>query len=196
MKHTLRIALTTAAILALSACVETPIQQVRPALDYSALAVTTFDVNEKIVINDASLSAEAKKMAETYNLSIESALKEWLKHRVKKGGSQGTFYVIIKENSVGTRKLATTGGIQGYFKREQAEELTGTVEVLFSIEGSAQQLPPAEASVKVHAKETLPEEASATEREKAYRSLINRLIANVNDESQKQFDNYFRGYQL
>ena len=183
------------AILSLTACVETPIQQVAPAVDYSA-NIITFDVNEKVVLNDTTLTPEAQKLADTYKLSVESALKEWVKNRVQKGGPQGTFYAIIKSVSITSKQLPVKTGMQGYFNREQAEELMGSIEILFSIEGSARNLPQAEASVKVTASESLPEEASGMEREKAYTSLINRLIAGVDAEAPKQFDQYFSGYKL
>ena len=183
------------AILSLTACVETPIQQVAPSVDYSA-NIITFDVNEKVVLNDTTLTPEAQKLADTYKLSVESALKEWVKNRVQKGGPQGTFYAIIKSVTIVSKQLPVKTGMQGYFNREQAEELIGSIEILFSIEGSARNLPQAEASVKVTASESLPEEASAMEREKAYTSLINRLIAGVDAEAPKQFNQYFSAYKL
>lgn len=180
--------------LLLAACVSTPIYQYADPVDYAKLPAYRFDVTEKLFINDSNPTDTTAFLAENYAMSPASALKEWTDKRIIANGAQGIFSVIVKDANMTTQPLKTSGGVKGYFTTEQEEMLSAYLHVILAVEGSAHDLPPAEATISVRASHSIPEGASIDARERIYRSVINELMASFNKEAEKQMQAYFSAY--
>lgn len=180
--------------LLLAACVSTPIYQYASPVNYEQLPAYGFDVAEVLIINDSNPTDTTAFLAETYDMSPAGALKRWADKRINANGTQGIFSVIVKDANMTVQPLETSGGIKGYFTIEQEEMLSAYLHVILAVEGSARQLPPAEAKISVRASHSIPEGASVDVRERIYHSVINELMASFNAEAEKQMQVYFSAY--
>lgn len=183
-----------AATFLLAACVSTPMPMNHKGPDYANLPQLRFDVAEVMVLNDGTTTPLTQELAGKFNTSPEDALREWAGKRIQAVGSAGSYTIIIKDANFVAHKLPTKSGVKGYFERQQAARWDAYMNVMLAVEGSAQMLPPAEININIRTSQTLPENASETEKEQTYRSILNKLMALFDAEAQKQMDAYFRAY--
>jgi hypothetical protein len=87
-------------------------------------------------------------------------------------------------------------GVKGWLKRQQAERWDAYLNVMIAVEGSASMLPPAEITINLRSSQTLPEDASDSEKRQTYASIMNKLMSLFDAEAKKQMDAYFRAYYM
>lgn len=180
-------------LLGLSACVETPMPLNNPPVNYSQKL--RFDLAEVLVINDSSTTAATQQLSQ-YGQPLEAAMREWAAKRVQAAGTKGSYNVIIKDANFTITKLPVKKGFSGWMERQQAERWDAYLSVLISVEGSAGMYPPAEITVSVRSSQTLPQEASDSEKRATYTSITNKLMGLFDAKAQEQMNAYFRAYYL
>lgn len=180
-------------LLGLTACVETPMPVNTPPVNYAQKL--RFDLAEVLVINDSSTTVATQQLAQ-YGQSPETALRDWAAKRIEAAGIQGSFSIIIKDANFAITKLPLKTGISGWLERQQAERWDAYLSVLIAVEGSAGMYPPAEITVSVRSSQTLPEEASDSEKRQTYASIMNKLMGLFDAKAQEQMNAYFRAYYL
>lgn len=194
MKLSSKIGLSAIALGMLAACVNTPIIKPEPPVDFAALSSYQMAVNETFVVNDGSVTDATRQFETLYSNSPEQALRNWVAERIQPVGQTGSFTVIIRDANVVSTPLATTGGISGYFKNEQAEKIDVYLHVILSAEGSARNVGPAEATISVRASHTVPEDASDDLKLQIYNSTLHKLMKLFNTEAEKQIAQHFQSY--
>lgn len=192
MKKTIILALLLGTTL--SACAETPMPAYKPSLSYANTTPYNLDVAETILINDSRDTALTADFAQKFGTTLESSLREWMHNRIQTNGNQGAFSVIIKNANFTATSLNKTGGIEGYFTRDQAARWDGELTVMLSADGSGGKHPEADITINVRANSTIPEKASQDEKSKTYHSLINQLMTLYNQEAEKQMQLYMNSY--
>lgn len=189
---------TAASVLCLAvtaACVSTPMPIQHPPLPYTQLEKMRFNVAEVLVINDATTTAATEQLGQ-YGKSPEAAMREWANNRITGVGSQGTLSIIIRDANFAVHKLPMETGIKSWGKRQQAERWDAYLSVILSVEGGGAGQTPAEVSVSVRSSQTLPEEASESEKRQTYESVTNKLMTLFDAEVQKQMNAYFSSYMM
>jgi hypothetical protein len=143
-------------------------------LDYSQFGKINLDIqNVTIVDRDAGPSAQSV----SFQPSIGNAVRQWANDRLQGVGTSGQGIVEIKDANVTALSLATEGGFDNWFKRQQASKYVGHVSVEIEVKGrGGYGVATAEASRTV----TLPEDPSDMERHEAYNRLIEGMMADLN----------------
>lgn len=189
---------TMASVLCLgiaAACVSTPMPIQHPPLPYAKMEKMRFKVAEVLVINDATTTTATEQLGQ-YGKSPEAAMREWAANRITGTGSQGTFSLIIRDANFAIQKLPMETGFKSWGKRQQAERWDAYLNVIIAVEGGGAGQTPAEVNISVRSSQTLPEEASDSEKRQTYTSVMNKLMTLFDAEAQKQINAYFSGYMM
>ena len=107
-------------------------------------------------------------------------VRAWVRDRLRPIGSNGTFRVIIKDASVVAEKLATKGGIEGALTTQQGTNLIAKISVELDYESPEQAV--ATTTVNIYRTQTLAEDLSINDRDKAYYQLAKDLAADLNKQ--------------
>lgn len=107
-------------------------------------------------------------------------VRAWVRDRLRPIGTTGTFRVIIKDASVVAEKLPTKGGIEGALTTQQGTNLIAKISVELDYDQPNQGS--ATATVNIYRTQTLAEDLSINDRDKAYYRLAKDLAADLNKE--------------
>ena len=108
-------------------------------------------------------------------------VRAWVRDRLRPIGSNGTFRVIIKDASVVAEKLQTKGGIEGALTTQQDTNLVAKIAVELDYE-QPDQGAMVTATVNIYRTQTLAEDLSINDRDKAYYQLAKDLAADLNKQ--------------
>ncbi|WP_119677321.1 hypothetical protein [Indioceanicola profundi] len=112
-------------------------------------------------------------------VSPAEAVRLWTQDRLRAGGSQGTARVVIRNASVMEEPLERTGGIRGWFTKDQSERYTGRLQVEIVVENGGFQ---GTATTNVARSTTVPEDVSLAEREKVMLELVRNLARDLDSQ--------------
>jgi hypothetical protein len=131
----------------------------------------------------------------TFALTPEAAVRQLLERRLQATGGPGRLQAVILDASVTEQKLATKGGIRGYFTTEPAARFDGRLKVRVdhlddggNVQGSI--------STAVTRTKSLPEDIGYAERQRLgyelVRDLINDLDAGLTANLRETFADLLR----
>ena len=172
--------LLSCGVLLLNACSSPP-----PTPSFAPITFTdypTLKVNApSIEVQDDFVSPLAPPHVE-YEMPVRPVelVRSWVRDRLRPVGSSGVFRVVIKDASVIAEKLPTKGGIEGALTTQQGTNLSAKISVEFDYDQPNQGS--STTTVNVSRTQTLAEDISINDRDKAYYQLAKDLAADLNRE--------------
>ena len=158
-------------IIALAACADDKIQ-VTPYAPSMGSKIS-LDVH-KITLADRSLTAGNSVYASNhFTPTLGEAVKQWAFDHLEAVGQDGDAIVIVKDSSLTAQPLATPGGIDSWFTRQQGSKYVAHVDVAIEANGA-----PGYAVAEASASRvlTLPENPSEAEKQDAYNTLLTGVM--------------------
>ncbi len=154
-----------------------PIQPL--VLDYTRLGKINLAVAKLEFMNSAPLATpKDATIFQNYKPQLNDALYRWGIDRLQAGGKQGRAKLVIHDSSLHREALPRQTGIDSWFTRQQSERWSGKATVDLRIEDAGNFT--GNASATVTHSTTLPEDASPSERENAYRRLLLGMMDDLN----------------
>lgn len=168
----------------LASCAEAPVPHVATplTLDYTRLGAIKLAVSKLDFINFSPLLArsDAAPVA-AFKPQLADAAYRWGLDRLQPMGTQGSAVFKISNATMTRSKLPVQGGVESWFKRSQAEKWIGQITVELRVTDAPNGLS-GSASATVTRSTTLPEEASVSEQENAYRRLLLGMMDDLNTQ--------------
>lgn len=147
-----------------------------------------------IEIKDEYTSPQQKPNVEhLMPVSPAEAMHGWVADRLRATGGSRTLQVIIRDASVKETELPRTEGVKGVFTNDQAYRYDARLDVEMRIYGD-RALSEASLNTLGTRSETIPENASVLSRDKAFNTMIKKLMMDVNAELEKNIFTYFGRY--
>lgn len=120
-----------------------------------------------------------------------TALTDWIGDRLQAAGTSGKLTVTIGDASAVEERLTTTGGVQGVFTDEPGARVTTRLDVRFDARRErADGTDTAQATVTVSQTDTVPKDASFTERRQLLYALSRRLIEDFDAKAMPALRHY------
>ncbi|MEQ8319962.1 MAG: hypothetical protein RH946_06850 [Rhodospirillales bacterium] len=171
--------LIAAAILAvggLGACQTPPPNAPEyPELTFTHLPPISLGVAGLEIVDNFTPPADATHIENRMPVSLESALRNWARDRLKFNGVSGVAKFIIENASVTETDLPRTKGLTGVFTTDQAQRYDAAVSVQVRLEG-VPRVNEAFAQAAVSRYQTLPEDASINVREDTWFNLTEQVM--------------------
>ncbi len=170
--------------LLLAACADAPPPKpVTPlTLDYTRMGPIKLAVSNLDFINHSPIVPPADKAQfPNFKPSLADAAYRWGLDRLQPVAAEGKAVYNISNAAITRTKLPVAGGIENWFKREQAEKWVATLTVELRIKDAAGGFS-GQASATVTRSTTIPENASSSEQENAYRRLLLGLMDDLNGQ--------------
>ncbi|WP_114393223.1 hypothetical protein [Oleisolibacter albus] len=165
-------ALLPLATLALPARAQDP-----NGFSFTSGGVITLDVAEIEVSSDYVAPMKEPNVEHLLPITPSDAVRLWASSRLKAGGSAGRARIVIHDAAVVEEELKRTGGVKGWFTKDQSERYTGrlAVEVLIDkpsgFTGSA--------SAAVARSTSVREDVSLADRDKTMLTLVRELTGDL-----------------
>lgn len=183
---------------ALGACAtDQPLPGPVAQVGFAHLAPLAFNVNDIQVTSVFASPMQPPHAEQRMSTTPEQAMRDWANTRLKAAGgpassAHGVF--TIEDASVIETKLAKTTGFKGMLTNEPSERFEAKAVATFvvtSADGSA-------ANVRVSANRTieLHEDATLAEREQAWMSLVETLMADFNAQMEQQLPAYLGPWMM
>jgi hypothetical protein len=115
------VAITIIAFFAASGCASEREPWPPPQIAFASDRPLVLNVGSVEVVSIFRPSDQPPRVEQRFPVSPETALKRWPADRLRAGGRTGTARFTIADAAVVKSDLATTSGVRGTFKREQAE---------------------------------------------------------------------------
>lgn len=168
-------------LLSLSACSGSPLAGGRPDLTFANLKPFDLPVARIEVRDDYRPPMQAPNVEHSFPTPPYVSAGNLLKKQLVAAGGSDVLRVTIKDASVVREELSVTGGFQGVFKREPAEQLKAQVVVGFELASAqAPDIVTGTAEVKAQRNKTLMEHTSPDARDNAYFMLTEDLMQDLN----------------
>lgn len=159
------------------------------ALPAAAQGALDFSTKPPITLDVASIEVESTYVAPMKEPNIDhllpvtpsNAVRLWVSQRLKAGGSTGRARVIIHDASIIETDLKRTGGIRGWFTKDQSQKYEGRIQVEILVEGTARGFS-GSSSATVTRATTVAEDVSLNEREKTMTGLVNDLTTDLDGQ--------------
>ncbi len=114
----------------------------------------------------------------SYGLGKE--MHKWADARLSAGGTTNTLEVRITDAAITKKALAKQKtGIEGFFTKEQTEELSGRLAVDLKLYSPERTLPVAFSQVSAELSRTVREDASLEERKAIHRQIVSEIMQEV-----------------
>ncbi len=145
------------------------------------------------VIDEYQPPMKSPNVDQFFAVTPAEAVRSWARDRLRNVGGTRTLQVVIKDASVVQKNLPTAKGMQGAFRDDQAERYDARLEVELRIYGTGAM---SEANISTVATRSLSvsEKASLADRERAFQTILNDLMASINAELEKNIYQYFGQY--
>ena len=166
----------TAALLTLTAaCSSTTVVPAASAIDYRQFQSIRFNAAQVQVINDYQPRGSAPNIDHLMDQNPAQAVTQWANANLRANGGNGYVQVHIKDASVVSQQLGKIGGVEGYFTKQQGEQLVAHVSV--EIDGDQSDLRfHGYTTVEASQLLTVPEDATVTQRKAIEQQLVNKLM--------------------
>jgi hypothetical protein len=178
MRHLLSVVIL---LSVLAACAEAPQPPaIAPmTLDYTRLGLLPLQVKNLDFRQSTPLNAASDANFANYKPRLADAAYRWGVDRLRANGSQGRAVLTIGTATITRNRLAVRDDIGGWFTRAQSEKWVGQLAASLTVEGAGGGFS-GTATANVTRSTTLPEDASASEKENAYRRLLLGLMDDFN----------------
>jgi hypothetical protein len=181
--------LALAAILA--ACATPPPPPLKlPDMTFTQSAPYRFDVARIEVVNEYKAPAEAPHIEYDMPVAPETAIRNWVRDRLRAVGSKGILRVVIRNASATETPLATEKGIKGMFTKGQAANVDLNLDVAIQMLDE-RQFVIAEVAGRASRSRTEPEGQKLNERDRLLWDLTFDLVKGFNDGVASDIPNTF-----
>lgn len=173
-------------LVLMTACAnETPAPLPPMVLDFAKLGKINLAVAHISYMNNASRTpTKDAAVFQNYKPQLSDALYRWGVDRLQASGTQGQATLEIHDADLRRDSLPLKTGIDSWFTRQQSERWSGKVSVDLRIEGAASNFS-GKAGTTVTRSTTLPEDATAADRENAYRRLLRGMMEDLNTQMER-----------
>lgn len=148
-------------------------------IGFAEKAPITLDVASIEVDNQYVPPMRDPHVEHTVPVSPAEAVRLWTQDRLRAGGASGTARVVIRNASVMEEPLERTGGVRGWFTKDQSERYTGRLQVEIVVENPGFQ---GTATTSVTRSTTVPEDVSLAEREKVMLDLVRAMARDLDGQ--------------
>lgn len=145
-----------------------------------ALAVSDFQI-----IQDYKSPMASPNVEHLFPITPSKAVENWVKDRLTATGGQFLARVVVRDASVKETELPYTKGWRGWFSTEEAARFDGSLSVMIEIvrpDGYVE----AYVSAKSTQSRTVLENASASDKDRAWYDLTRALANDIDRELTKQ----------
>lgn len=183
------------AALLLAGCTDPPARPVFPTLGFSHKPPFLFRARRVEVRSEYNRPNQLPHVEHLMPLAPDRAAGQWAEDRLQANGDGDTrVRFTVHEASVVEKTLKIERGLGGLLKNEQAEsyyaQLEGTVEIVDDLTGIALGA----ATAKVWRSRTLPESATANDRETMWFDLVEGLIGDFDRTMTARIDTHLSAY--
>lgn len=179
--------------LLLAGCATPPAQQSFPELSFKHLApinlsVGSVDVETRYIPPLKPPNVEHRAPVTPYN-----AARQWGLDRLKAMGGAERARLVILDASIVEVPLNVTGGVKGWFTRDQAARYDGKMSVVVEVL-DVQGQPRAFATGRASRSQTVAEGASIADRERVLFAMTEEMMRDLNAELEANIARYFANY--
>lgn len=167
------------ALVILGACQNLPPPPIYPEFRFTQLPKIGLDVARIEVRQSYKSPLQAPNVEHQFPVTPAAAAARWAGDRLAAMGRAGTSVFTIEDASATSERLPLIGGVRGTFTREQSERYTAGLRVRLEVE-NAGGLARGTASAHATRSQTLPEDISLNERDRAFYLLTEQLINDLN----------------
>lgn len=176
---TRRFFLLASAAMVLAACESTPPLSAPRPIDFSQRGAIVLNA-ATVGFVDATRPSGAVHVESRAPTPPLEAVRQWTAQRLQAAGQSGTVRVIVKDASIVEVPLPRTGGITGYFTRDQAQRYEGRLEVeVHGEQPGATGIFRAFTQAVATQSTTVPENISLAAREAALQELTRRMAEDI-----------------
>ena len=171
------------AVLLVAGCtMDAPVRPM-PRFAYKQYPATNLNVAAIDVQEDYRMPMQNPNVEHLMPQPLPQAVADWARTRFKATGSTGTMIVTIRQASVEAKGLPTTDGVRGWFTVDQAERYDARLTVEFRVEGAGDHS--GSGAVNLTRGQTMGENASIQDRDRAWTSMEEALMTDLDASTQK-----------
>ncbi|WP_157879287.1 hypothetical protein [Pararhodospirillum photometricum] len=193
------LAVTGGAVVALGAgaCTPAPAPRRAPDLRFSNRPPLVFRASRVDVREDYHSPLRAPNVEQDMPLPPLRAARQWGFDRLQADGSaRRTVVLSIRDAAVTEKSLAVRKGVQGAFNTDQAERYDASLDAVVELIDNATGVITAQATARVSRFVTVPEDASVVDRENAWVTLVEGLMADFDGRMEQAVRSYMAPYVL
>lgn len=124
-------------------------------------------------------------------------IHKWAQARLSANGADKTLEVRITEAGIAKKELPKQkSGVEGFFTKEQTEELSGRLAVDLKLYSPEKTLPVAFAQISAELSRTVREDASLEERKAIHRQIVAEIMQEVDKMLEDKLRTYFTQYLM
>lgn len=184
--------LGVAVALFLSGCVEGPPDTRPPGMTFANLKPVELDVASIEVKNNYTPPMQDPNVEHTFTTPPYVATESLVKKQLAAAGTENVLRVIIDDASVVREELPVTKGYMDVFLKEPSERLKAKVLLRFELYSpAAPDIILGRAEVLARREKMLMEEISLADRDRAYFSMTEDLMDDLNDGLRSTVANTF-----
>ncbi len=183
--------------LGLTACSSAPQPPITPlTLDYTRLGPIKLAVSKVEFVNHSPLTPSPDMMLfASYQPQLGDSAYRWGVDRLQAAGTQGQAVLHITQANITRSRLPVRDDIGGWFTRSQSEKWVGQVIAELRVSGGAENFT-GTATASVSRSTTIPEDATASEKENAYRRLLLGLMDDLNAQMETSMRDHLQAVML
>ena len=187
--------LLVAAPLALAGCELSPDRNVFPELTYQHLDPIRLDVRDIVVEQAYSPPLAEPNVDHDFPIKPMDAAARWAQDRLVAAGATRTATFVIRDAAVVEVLLEQSGGVTGALTTEQSERYDAHLEVQIVIKDD-RGWEEVNLVAEVTRTMTVPEDLTLNEREKAWYSLTEKLMADMDKRLSEGIEDSFQRYRV
>jgi hypothetical protein len=183
--------LAVLAALALTSCANPPEVARVAAPSFAQSTPFSLDVADVQIVEEYQSPLRAPNAEQLFPTTPAEAMKSWVHDRIRAAGTDGQLSVIIKNAAVIETTLPKTQGLKGTFTNDQEARYDATLTVEMRVYKRGGAMSDASLSVTATRSQTVPEKASAYERDRIFNQILTDLMTSINAELEKNIQQYF-----
>ena len=165
----------------------TPEPRPLPSLTYQKYPPIKLNVAQIQVVDNYLSSGQPPFIENQMAAPLPQVVHDWAASRFQARGQDGTLVITVNKASVVTDNLKRSTGLRGLVTIDQAEKLTGRIDVKFTVSnvsfGSS-----GNASVGVNGARTVPENASLQKQDVILADMTGEMITELDAATQRVFN--------
>jgi hypothetical protein len=179
MKAGFRLLASVFAFGLLAACANAPAPTPKADIGFVGVPLK-LDIADARLDNRYRPPGDAPNVEQLHTVTPSTVASRWLETRIVPVGGRGDAVLTVYDASVVEKKLATKGGLTGFFGDQVDTKLVGTLRAELVVTRPGDQtgaLATYKAGVTAKAERTILESANLNERDKAYYDLLQSLAS-------------------
>ncbi|HYC04018.1 MAG TPA: hypothetical protein VED40_12015 [Azospirillaceae bacterium] len=155
--------------------------QQAPGFGFTQGEPIVLDVAEIEVSNDYAPPMKEPNVEHMVPVTPAESVRLWVQDRLKAGGSSGRARVVIRRASVVEVPLERTGGIKGWFTKDQSERYEGRLEVEVHVDQPGRRFN-GYTTASVVRTTSVAEDVSVAERERTWLTLVREMAQDLDQQ--------------